>query len=78
MGDCSLWEYMFPTSDKPLLSIPDPDEDLDLDDEDEEEETEKHLDIPPSWCEPITVTYKGKWLRSNNYTCSLESSSFLS
>ena len=59
LGDCSLWEYMFPTSDKPPLSIPDPDEDLDLDEEDEEEETEKHLDIPPSWCLPVAVSYKG-------------------
>ena len=50
---------MFPTSDKPLLSIPDPDEDLDLDDEDEEEDVERHLDVPPSWCEQIAITYKG-------------------
>jgi len=50
---------MFPSSDKPLLSIPDLDEDLDIDDEDEEEDVEKHLDVPPSWCDPIEITYKG-------------------
>ncbi|KAF6021549.1 CCDC135 [Bugula neritina] len=58
LGDCSLWEFMFPSSDKPLLSIPDLDEDLDIDDEDEEEDVEKHLDVPPSWCDPIEITYK--------------------
>lgn len=51
---------MFPSSDKPLLSIPDPDEDLDIDDEDEEDDVEKQLDIPPSWCQPITITHKGE------------------
>ena len=25
LGDCTLWEYMFPTNDKPQLVLPDED-----------------------------------------------------
>jgi len=61
---------VFPSSDKPLLSIPDPDEDLDLDDEDEEEEVEKHLDMPASWCLPIEISSKGRYELTHILRCS--------
>ena len=32
LGDCTLWEYMFPTNDKPQLVLPDEDN---LDDDEE-------------------------------------------
>lgn len=35
LGDCTLWEYMFPSNDKPLLQIPDEDDLLDGLDEDD-------------------------------------------
>ena len=28
LGDCTLWEFMFPSNDKPLLNIPDEEPDL--------------------------------------------------
>lgn len=48
-----------PSADKPLLTLPDPEEDLDVDDDEIEEDIEKHLDLPPSWCNMITLTHKG-------------------
>lgn len=34
LGDPTVWEYMFPNNDKPLLKIPDAEDDLnDMDDE---------------------------------------------
>lgn len=26
LGDCAIWEYMFPSNDKPLLQLPDEDD----------------------------------------------------
>ena len=35
LGDCTLWEFMFPSNEKPQLTIPDEDDMLDgFDDED--------------------------------------------
>ena len=33
LGDCTLWEYMFPSNEKPQLLIPDDEYLEDLDDE---------------------------------------------
>ncbi|XP_077994789.1 dynein regulatory complex subunit 7-like [Glandiceps talaboti] len=60
LGDCAKWEYMFPQTEKPILTIPDAEEDaLDFDDEeDEEKEEEKHLDLPPSWVQPFELSLR--------------------
>ncbi|XP_070577144.1 dynein regulatory complex subunit 7-like [Ptychodera flava] len=60
LGDCARWEYMFPQTDKPTLTIPDAEEDaLDFDDEeDEEKEEEKTLDLPPSWVQPFELSLR--------------------
>lgn len=64
LGDCTLWEYMFPSNDKPLLQLPDEDDILDgLDDDDEEDEVEKHLDMPPSWVQPIQLSLQDFQMR---------------
>ncbi|KAK7505575.1 hypothetical protein BaRGS_00003320 [Batillaria attramentaria] len=56
LGDCTCWEYMFPGLDKPILQIPEADDDLlDDDDEDKDADVEKHLDMPPSWVEPLRL-----------------------
>nr|KAG5712915.1 hypothetical protein BaRGS_007512 [Batillaria attramentaria] len=42
--------------DKPILQIPEADDDLlDDDDEDKDADVEKHLDMPPSWVEPLRL-----------------------
>lgn len=28
LGDCTLWEFMFPSNEKPLLTIPEDEQDL--------------------------------------------------
>ncbi|XP_072168175.1 dynein regulatory complex subunit 7-like [Diadema setosum] len=60
LGDCVRWEFMFPSNEKPLLDVPDMEDDaLDFeDDEDEEKEEEKHLDMPPSWVDPLQLSLK--------------------
>ncbi|KAK6999816.1 dynein regulatory complex subunit 7 [Biomphalaria glabrata] len=60
LGDCTLWEYIFPGLDKPQLLIPEAEEDLDNldDDEEKEEEVENHLDMPPSWVEPLHISHQ--------------------
>ncbi|ESO96481.1 hypothetical protein LOTGIDRAFT_115813, partial [Lottia gigantea] len=59
LGDCTKWEYMFPCTDKPLLQIPETEEDLigGLDDD------EKHLDMPPSWVQPLKLSLKDFQMR---------------
>ncbi|XP_041350936.1 dynein regulatory complex subunit 7-like [Gigantopelta aegis] len=64
LGDCTVWEYMFPGVDKQLL-IPESEDDL-LDMEDEEEKVvnvEKHLDMPPSWVEPLRLSQRDYEMR---------------
>ncbi|KAL8615670.1 hypothetical protein ACOMHN_034820 [Nucella lapillus] len=58
LGDCTKWEFMFPGLDKPILQIPEADDDLmmDDDDEDKDQDVEKHLDMPPSWVEPLHLS----------------------
>ncbi|XP_055956877.1 dynein regulatory complex subunit 7 [Patella vulgata] len=66
LGDCTRWEYMFPGLDKPLLQIPEAEEDLmaGLDEEeDEDKEIEKHLDMPPTWVEPLKLSLKDFQMR---------------
>lgn len=60
LGDCVRWEFMFPSNEKPVLDVPDMEDDaLDFeDDEDEEKEEEKHLDMPPSWVNPLELSLK--------------------
>jgi len=64
LGDCTLWEFMFLSNGKPQLQIPD-EEDLGdmMEDEEEQEEVEKHLDMPPSWVEPIKLPLKDFQMR---------------
>ncbi|VDI74883.1 Hypothetical predicted protein [Mytilus galloprovincialis] len=75
LGDCTKWEYMFPSIDKPL-KIPGEDgfedfEDEESDgvigDEDEDEENDakklEHLDMPPSWVEIIKLSLKDFQMR---------------
>ena len=58
LGDCTLWEFMFPSNEKPVLQIPEDDE-FGEDEEDEDlNDVERHLDIPPSWVEPIRLSLK--------------------
>lgn len=33
LGDCTKWEFMFPTNEKPVLLLPDEDIDIEFDDE---------------------------------------------
>lgn len=42
LGDSTVWEFMFPNNDKPLLKIPDAEDDLNDMDDDEVEYC--HLD----------------------------------
>ncbi|XP_059160547.1 dynein regulatory complex subunit 7-like [Physella acuta] len=59
LGDCVQWEFMFPSVDKPQLIIPEAEDDLDnLDEEENKEEEEHHLDMPPSWVEPLQLSQK--------------------
>ncbi|XP_071080586.1 dynein regulatory complex subunit 7-like [Haliotis cracherodii] len=61
LGDCTMWEYMFPGVDKHLLQIPETEEDLmdGLDDDEESnDDVEKHLDMPPSWVEPLRLSLR--------------------
>ncbi|XP_005093754.1 dynein regulatory complex subunit 7 [Aplysia californica] len=60
LGDCTMWEFMFPGVDKAQLLIPEAEEDpLDnLDDDEDKEEEEDHLDMPPSWVEPLRLSQK--------------------
>ncbi|XP_074648712.1 dynein regulatory complex subunit 7-like [Tubulanus polymorphus] len=60
LGDCACWEYMFPSDEKPQLQIPEMEEEMFEDDDEEgkEEEVEKHLDMPPSWVEPINISLR--------------------
>ncbi|XP_067680734.1 dynein regulatory complex subunit 7-like [Haliotis asinina] len=61
LGDCTMWEYMFPGVDKHLLQIPETEEDLmdGLDDDEEsKDDVEKHLDMPPSWVEPLRLSLR--------------------
>ena len=53
---------MFPGLDKPILQIPEAEDDLllDDDDEDKDKDIEKHLDMPPPWAEPLTLSQRGK------------------
>lgn len=69
LGDCTKWEYMFPSIDKPL-KIPGEDGFEDFEDEEEEEEDEEnpsskleHLDMPPSWVDVIKLTLKDFQMR---------------
>ena len=39
LGDCTQWEFMFPSNDKPILQLPDEDQ---FDDLGEEEEVSHH------------------------------------
>ncbi|XP_001632291.2 dynein regulatory complex subunit 7 [Nematostella vectensis] len=58
LGDASKWEFMFPGTEKPLLSIPTmEDEPLDFDDDENEDET-SDFDLPPSWVLPIEMSLK--------------------
>ncbi|CAH1791154.1 unnamed protein product [Owenia fusiformis] len=63
LGDPTLWEYMYPSNEKPQLQIPDDIMNEFDDDDEEEEEIEKHLDMPPSWVDPIRVEEKDFQLR---------------
>lgn len=57
LGDCTLWEFIFPGSvDKPLYTLPHQDTFDDEDEENKEDESEKHLDMPPSWTLPIDLS----------------------
>lgn len=57
LGDCTKWEFMFPTNEKPVLLLPDEDIDIEFDDEvDNNAEVEKHLDMPRSWVEPLNIS----------------------
>jgi hypothetical protein len=59
LGDPARWEFMFPGSDKPLLTLPTLEDDsLDLDDEENDEEA-SDFDLPPSWVLPIELSLKG-------------------
>jgi hypothetical protein len=41
LGDCTLWEFMFPCNDKPILQVPDAQEDeYDLDEDEVRKLTE--------------------------------------
>jgi len=60
LGDCALWEYMFPLDDKPKLLLPEEElddfEDNDEIDNKDDTKNKKTLDIPPSWVGPIVIT----------------------
>ncbi|GFR82652.1 dynein regulatory complex subunit 7-like [Elysia marginata] len=59
LGDCTAWEFMFPGVDKNQLLIPEAEDDLDnLDDDEDKEEEEIHLDLPPSWVDPLNLSQK--------------------
>ncbi|KAH9491420.1 Dynein regulatory complex subunit 7 [Bulinus truncatus] len=60
LGDCTLWEFLLPSLDKPQLLIPEVEEDLDNLDEEEnkDEEVENHLDMPPTWVEPLHISHQ--------------------
>lgn len=59
LGDASRWEFMFSTTEKPLLLIPSVDEadPLDIDD-DEIDENASDFDLPPSWVAPLEISLK--------------------
>ncbi|CAH3167529.1 unnamed protein product [Porites lobata] len=59
LGDASKWEFMFSTTDKPLLLIPTLDEadPLEIDD-DENDDDGSDFDLPPSWVSPLEISLK--------------------
>lgn len=60
LGDISAWEFMFPSNEKPELKLPQDEfsaDNLELEEE-EEEEIEKHLDVPKSWVDTITLSLR--------------------
>ncbi|KAK3093928.1 hypothetical protein FSP39_021907 [Pinctada imbricata] len=67
LGDCTVWEYMFPNNDKPLLRIPEAEDDildgLDDDEDNEENEVEKYLDMPPSWVDALKLSLRDFQMR---------------
>ncbi|XP_025105160.1 dynein regulatory complex subunit 7-like [Pomacea canaliculata] len=64
LGDCTKWEYMLTGLDKPVLQVPEGDLDiLDEDEEDKDKDVEKHLDMPPSWVEPLKLSQRDYEMR---------------
>lgn len=62
LGDAAKWESMFPSTDKPLLVIPDVNENL-LELDEEEEDVEESIDVPPSWVKKIEISSKDFYTR---------------
>ncbi|XP_007431424.1 dynein regulatory complex subunit 7, partial [Python bivittatus] len=62
LGDPVRWEFMLPSTDKPLLSLPEMEEEEDLGEDDMEdlikEEESKSFDMPASWVELIHISSK--------------------
>ncbi|XP_026535952.1 dynein regulatory complex subunit 7 [Notechis scutatus] len=62
LGDPVRWEFMLPSTDKPLLSLPEMEEEEDLGEDDVEdlmkEDESKSFDMPASWVEQIHVSPK--------------------
>ncbi|XP_063169158.1 dynein regulatory complex subunit 7 [Candoia aspera] len=62
LGDPVRWEFMLPSIDKPLLSLPEMEEEEELGEDDVEdlikEEESKSFDMPASWVEQIHVSPK--------------------
>ncbi|XP_014674580.1 PREDICTED: dynein regulatory complex subunit 7-like [Priapulus caudatus] len=64
LGDCTKWEFMFPSNEKPVLQMSQSGEQLaDMADEEEFEEVEKFIDMPHSWSQPLQITRKEFQLR---------------
>jgi len=58
LGNAEKWEFMFPSTDKPLVVIPDVNKDLLEIEDDDENIDEVTVDIPPSWVQKIEVSEK--------------------
>ncbi|PAA91434.1 hypothetical protein BOX15_Mlig015216g2, partial [Macrostomum lignano] len=60
LGDCTLWEFMFPSNEKPLYLLPEVKENRDDEEGDEDneraEDIERHLDMPKTWTKPIVLS----------------------
>lgn len=57
LGDCTQWEYMFPSNETPQLLLPSEEGNEGFEEEEvNQEDIEKHLDLPPSWVSPICIT----------------------